>query len=66
MDNERAAGERYNIQGYPTIKFFGRDKKSPLSFESGERTFDKFVEYSIGQVKSEVKSRSSSGENPEL
>jgi len=39
MDEERAAGEPYQIQGYPTIKFFGRDKKKPLAFESNDRTF---------------------------
>jgi hypothetical protein len=43
MDEERKAGEPYNIQGYPTIKFFGNNKKSPIGYESGERTFDKFV-----------------------
>lgn len=60
MDEERKAGEPYNVQGYPTIKFFGNNKKSPLAFESGERTFDKFVEYSIQQMKSEIKKRSTS------
>lgn len=57
MDEERKAGEPYNIQGYPTIKFFGKNKNSPLSFESNERTFDKFVEYSIQQMKTEIKNR---------
>jgi hypothetical protein len=47
MENERKVGEPYNIQGYPTIKFFGKDKSSPLAFESNERIFDKFVEYCI-------------------
>lgn len=43
MDEERKAGEPYNVQGYPTIKFFGKDKKHPESYDSSERTFDKFV-----------------------
>lgn len=47
MDEERKAGEPYGIQGYPTLKFFGKDKKTPLAYESAERTFDKFVEYCI-------------------
>ncbi len=55
MDEERKAGEPYNIQGYPTIKFFGKNKNQPLAFESGERTFDKFVEYCLQQLKGEVK-----------
>ena len=51
MDEERAAGEPYQIQGYPTIKFFGRDKKHPLAFESNDRTFESFVNYSVDQMK---------------
>ena len=66
MDTERKAGEPYNIQGYPTIKFFGKNKKSPLGYESAERTFDKFVQYSLKQLKDEVKSRAASQENNEL
>jgi protein disulfide-isomerase A6 len=57
MDEERKAGEPYGIQGYPTIKFFGKDKSKPLAYESGERTFDKFVDYCLQQLKSEVAER---------
>ena len=39
MDEEREAGAPYNVQGYPTIKFFGKDKKSPIAFESSQRSF---------------------------
>jgi protein disulfide-isomerase A6 len=63
MDEERKAGEPYNIQGYPTIKFFGKNKNQPLSFESGERTFDKFVEYCLQQLKGEIKERIESSDN---
>jgi protein disulfide-isomerase A6 len=66
MENERKVGEPYNVQGYPTIKFFGKNKKSPLGYESAERTFDKFVEYSVKQLKDEVKSRAASQESDEL
>lgn len=48
MEEERAAGEPYQVQGYPTIKFFGSNKKQPLAYESGERTFETFVNYAIG------------------
>lgn len=57
MDEERAAGEPYQVQGYPTLKFFGRDKKKPLAFESSDRTFSNFVNYCVEQVKKEVKAR---------
>jgi hypothetical protein len=57
MESDRAAGEAYQIQGYPTIKFFGRNKKVPLEFESGERTFERFVEYSVAKMKNEIEER---------
>lgn len=45
MTVESGAGRGYNIQGYPTIKFFGSDKKNPTDYNSPSRTFDKFVEF---------------------
>ncbi len=45
MTVEPGAGRGYDIQGYPTIKFFGGDKKNPSDYNSGTRTFDKFVEF---------------------
>jgi protein disulfide-isomerase A6 len=66
MENDRKVGEPYNVQGYPTIKFFGKDKSKPVGYESGERTFDKFVDYCVNQVKDEVRARSASGNSDEL
>lgn len=43
MTTDAGAGRGYNVQGYPTIKLFGADKKKPTDYESGARTFDKFV-----------------------
>lgn len=57
MDQHRKVGEPYNVQGYPTIKFFGVDKTKPIDFNSNERTFDKFVEYCLKQMKDEIKNR---------
>jgi len=51
MDEHRKVGEPYNVQGYPTIKFFGADKTKPIDFESSERTFDSFVKYCLKQMK---------------
>jgi len=45
MTVEAGAGRGYDIQGYPTIKLFGADKKKPINYESGARTYDKFVEF---------------------
>ena len=29
----KPVGQPYNIQGYPTIKFFGADKTKPIDFD---------------------------------
>jgi hypothetical protein len=34
MTTDQAAGARYNVQGYPTIKLFGKDKKTPIDYSS--------------------------------
>lgn len=39
MTEESSVGEPYKVSGYPTIKFFGKDKQSPYDYTSGERTF---------------------------
>jgi protein disulfide-isomerase A6 len=47
MTTDAGAGRPYDVSGYPTLKFFGEDKAKPTSYESGERTYDKFVEYLV-------------------
>lgn len=39
MTVDGEAGEQYKISGFPTIKFFGRDKQEPMDYTSGDRTF---------------------------
>jgi len=51
MTTDAGAGRPYDVQGYPTIKFFGNDKKKPTDYNSGERTFDKFVEFLMNELK---------------
>lgn len=51
MDQHRAAGEPYGVSSYPTIKLFGRNKNKPKDFVGGERTFDKFVDFTIAAMK---------------
>jgi len=48
MTTDAGAGTPYNVQGYPTIKLFGEDKKKPIDYDSGARTFDKFVDFLMG------------------
>lgn len=35
MTTDQAAGSKYGIQGYPTIKLFGSDKNKPIDYSSG-------------------------------
>lgn len=35
-----SVGGKYNIQGYPTLKFFGENKKSPVDYDSGRTSAD--------------------------
>jgi protein disulfide-isomerase A6 len=51
MTTDAGAGRPYNVQGYPTIKIFGADKKNPIDYNSGERTFDKFVDFLMSEIK---------------
>lgn len=34
MTTDPAAGSKYGIQGYPTIKLFGGDKNKPIDYSS--------------------------------
>lgn len=60
MDAHRNAGAAYNIQGFPTIKFFGANKGSPLDY-NGARTAQAIVDFALSQVKATVSSRLSGG-----
>ena len=35
LDQYKSMGSQYDIKGFPTIKFFGTDKKSPIEYGSG-------------------------------
>jgi len=45
-DNHRSLGERFGVQGFPTIKFFGRGKsvKDNEAYE-GARTAERFLDF---------------------
>ena len=51
MTTDSGAGRPYDVSGYPTIKFFGSDKNKPIDYQSGERTFDKFVDFLMNELK---------------
>jgi hypothetical protein len=54
MTTEAGAGSKYKIQGYPTILLFAKDKKSPIEYNSGERVFDKFVDFCMKHLNYQI------------
>ncbi|XP_026471290.1 protein disulfide-isomerase A6 homolog [Ctenocephalides felis] len=52
----KSLSEQYNVQGYPTIKIFSIDKKSPQDF-SGPRTAQGIVESAFSAAKNLVLSK---------
>ena len=49
MTTDQSVGSPYGISGFPTLKFFGENKKSPLSYEAG-RTAKDLVNYALKQA----------------
>lgn len=62
----QSLAQKYQIQGFPTIKIFGADKKKPVDYQ-GQRTSGAMVQEAMKQVNNLIKERtggksSSSGE----
>ena len=53
---EQALASKYGIQGFPTIKVFGSDKKNPVDYQ-GQRTADAIITESMKAVNQLVKDR---------
>jgi protein disulfide-isomerase A6 len=51
-----AVGSNYNIQGYPTLKFFGDNKKAPTDYDSG-RTAKDLIAFSVKQAEAVAQKR---------
>lgn len=56
MDEHQSLGAPYGITGFPTIKFFGFDKKKPEAYESG-RDAVSITKFALKKVSSEVTAR---------
>ena len=56
---ESLAG-KYQIQGFPTIKIFGKDKRSPSDYQ-GQRTADGIVQGAMKAANQLVKDRKGGG-----
>ena len=45
-DAYQQVGSQYGVRGFPTIKFFGFNKKSPMDYQGG-RTSDEITRYAL-------------------
>jgi protein disulfide-isomerase A6 len=50
MTTEKEAGKDYNIEGFPTLKWFGEDKSAPIDFEGG-RTSSGIINFAVNKLK---------------
>ncbi|XP_055386735.1 protein disulfide-isomerase A6 homolog [Condylostylus longicornis] len=54
-DDHKSLGGQYGVQGFPTIKIFGQNKRSPIDF-NGQRTAQGIAEAGLAEAKKKVKS----------
>jgi len=53
---EQSIAQKYGVQGYPTIKVFGLDKRSPTDFQ-GQRTADAIINEGLSSARKLVQER---------
>lgn len=49
-DEHKSFGQQYGISGFPSIKIFGNNKRSPTDYQGG-RTADAIVEQALSQLR---------------
>lgn len=52
-DEHNAIGGQYGVKGFPTIKIFGANKRSPVAY-NGQRTAKAIVDAALDEVKAKV------------
>lgn len=52
-DDHKSLGSQYGVSGFPTLKFFGANKRSPIAFQ-GQRTAQAMVDAALGEVRIKV------------
>ena len=60
MTTDETVGQPYGIQGFPTIKLFGLNKKDPVNYE-GERSAKGIVNFAMDKATKIAKKRLSDG-----
>ena len=56
-DVEKNTGGKYGVSGFPTIKFFGLDKKKDPATYQGQRDADALIDYALKEIRANVKAR---------
>ncbi|CAB3400897.1 unnamed protein product [Caenorhabditis bovis] len=56
MTQHQSVGSPYNVQGFPTLKIFGADKKKPVDF-NGQRTAQAITDAIFAEAKKTVSAR---------
>jgi protein disulfide-isomerase A6 len=56
MDVEKSFGSKFGITGFPTLKWFGLQKKNPKNYE-GERNTKAIVDFAVNKVQQITKAR---------
>lgn len=49
-DTHKSLGQQYGISGFPTLKIFGTNKRSPIDYQGG-RTADAIVEQALNHLR---------------
>lgn len=62
MTKYPSLGSAYGIRGYPTFKFFGGNKQSPIDFNN-QRSAQEFVQFCLSQTKNVITSRANGGKS---
>lgn len=62
MTQHQSVGGPYGVQGFPTIKIFGYDKKKPIDYK-GARNADAFVDEAFKQLRKMTKDKASGGKS---
>ncbi|CAF3108697.1 unnamed protein product [Rotaria socialis] len=55
-DSHKSLGQQYGVSGFPTIKVFGNNKRSPTDYQGG-RTADAIIEQALNQLRAIVNER---------
>ena len=62
MDAHPSVGQPYDVKGFPTLKFFGNDKKKPIDYGQG-RDADSIRKFALDETVKQVNKRTKAGKD---